>query len=384
MTLIHSARLVSSGEVIDDGWILMRDGRIAARGAGGTWREEAGPAGRVVDASGLLLAPGFVDIHAHGGGGAHYDGDEAEIRRALETHRAHGTTRHVLSLVTASRQDLAERLGRVASLARADPLVVGAHLEGPFLDAAHKGAHAEHLLRAPTEEEVAALLAEAAGALVQVTLAPELPGAAAAARQLRRAGVRVAVGHTAADFAGAAAAFDAGATILTHAFNAMAGIHHRAPGPVVAALSRPEVTLEIINDGVHVHPAVVRMAFDAAPGRVALVTDAMAAAGAPDGAYRLGELDVEVQGGIARLAGGGAIAGSTLTLDRAIARAVDEVGVGVAEAIRAATEVPARAIGRGDAFGSLEPGFSADAVLLTPGWGVAEVWGDGRVLHAAR
>ena len=215
------------------------------------------------------------------------------------------------------------------------------------------------------------------GTLRQVTLAPELPGGMDAIHALSAAGVAVAVGHTAADYDQALAAFDAGASILTHAFNAMPGLHHRAPGPVAAATRSPGVTLEIVNDGVHVHPEVVRMAFAAAPGRVALITDAMAAAGSADGDYRLGGLDVEVREGVARLAAGGSIAGSTLTLDDALRRAVLEVGIPVAEAVRAVTSTPAAAVGRGGDLGRLLPGYAADAVLLDADFTVRQVWSAG-------
>lgn len=383
MTVIHSARLVQESGVEQDAWVRFEGATVAACGTGATWRECAGPSDDIVDAGGRTLTPGFIDIHGHGGGGASYDGSDDDIRAALATHRAHGTTRSVLSLVTASGADHAERLARIARVVREDPLVIGSHLEGPFLDVGHKGAHDPLLIADPTPEAVDALLAAAEGSLAQVTLAPEKPGVLAAVRRFADAGVRVAVGHTAADHDQALAAFDAGASILTHAFNAMDGIHHRAPGPVVAAMSREHVTLEVIDDGVHVHPGVVKMLFDAAPGRVALITDAMGAAGAPDGDYMLGTLAVTVAGGIARLTDGGAIAGSTLTLDRALRQTVEVAGVGLREAVAALTAAPARAIGRGDALGALEPGFAADAVLLDAGFEVAGVWAAGERIAPA-
>ena len=195
---------------------------------------------------------------------------------------------------------------------------------------------------------------------------PSTPARPTAIARFVDAGVAVAVGHTGADFETALAAFGAGASILTHAFNGMRGIHHRAPGPVVAAMHADHVTLEVINDGVHVHPDVVRLAFAGAHGRVALVTDAMAAAGAADGAYRLGSLGVIVEGGIARLLEGGSIAGSTLTQDAALRRAVVDCGIPLDEAVGALTVAPAAAIGRAHDLGRLDPGYAADAVLLTP------------------
>lgn len=375
-TLIHSAKLVSSGRVVPDGWVLFDGDRIADTGAGQLRPDAA----EVVDAAGRWLAPGFIDLHVHGGGGSAFDEGPEAIATALRTHRAHGTTRSVLSLVSAGIPDLERQLGDVAHAAQADPLVLGAHLEGPFLEDAHRGAHDPALLRTADPDAVERLLSAAAGTLAQVTLAPELPGGMDALRQFADAGVAVAVGHCGADYDTALRAFDAGASILTHAFNAMPGIHHRKPGPVVAAMHSPGITLELVNDGVHVHPSVVAMAFAGAPGRVALITDAMAAAGAADGEYPLGSLRVEVVGGVARLPGGGSIAGSTLTLDTALRLAVTSVGLPVETAVLAITETPARALGRADDLGRLECGFAADAVLLDAEFTVQAVWGAGRRL----
>lgn len=378
--VIHSARLVTGGTVTNDAWVAFSGSRILALGGADGWRELAGPQTAVTDAGGLWLTPGFVDIHCHGAGGAAFDDGANDIRTGLAVHRAHGTTRSVISLVTNTRDSLLESLTGIAELAATDPLVLGSHLEGPFLDSEFKGAHNERLLRRADADELDAMLDAARGTLRQITLAPELPGATAAIGRFVDAGVAVAVGHTAADYERSRAAFDAGASILTHAFNGMRGIHHRAPGPVAAATHTPGVTLEVINDGTHVHPEVVRMAFASAPGRIALITDAMAATGSADGEYLLGALAVDVRGGVARLVDGGSIAGSTLTLDDAVRRAVTEVGIDIATAIDAVTAVPARAIGRGADLGALAAGFAADAVLLRPDFTVAAVWADGAPL----
>ncbi|GAB3038524.1 N-acetylglucosamine-6-phosphate deacetylase [Parafrigoribacterium mesophilum] len=375
-TLIHSARLVTSGRIVEGGWVLFEGGQIAGVGEGDRWPG----ADAVTDARGRWLTPGFIDIHGHGGGGTSFDSGTDGILSALALHRSHGTTRSVLSLVTAALPDLERQLGIIADAAGADPLILGSHLEGPFLDDAHRGAHDPALLRPADRTSVDRLLAAADDTLVQITLAPEMPGGMDALRQFVDASVVVAVGHCAADYDIAMAAFDAGASILTHAFNAMPGIHHRAPGPVAAAMDSAGVTLEVINDGVHVHPAVVRLAFEGAAGRIALITDAMAATGSADGHYRLGTLDVTVTDGVARLADGGSIAGSTLTLDTALRLAVSSVGLPVEVAVRALTETPARAIGREKDLGQLALGFAADAVLLDADFTVQGVWGAGRPL----
>lgn len=373
-TVIHSARLVDDGEVTDDAWVAFADGVVLRAGTGEEWR--ALRAGDAIDAAGAYLTPGFVDIHGHGGGGGTYEHGLDAIAAARAVHLARGTTRAVLSLVTASIDDLAAQVGMIADLSERDATILGTHLEGPFLDPGHKGAHTESLLRAPDEAAVARLVEAGRGTVRQVTLAPELPGGLAATAQFVAAGVAVAVGHTNATEAEASAAFDAGATLLTHAFNAMPGIHHRAPGPVVAAMRDERVTLELIADGIHVHPDVIALAFAGAPGRIALITDAMGAAGEPDGAYELGGLAVTVTDGVARLDEGGAIAGSTLTQDAAL-RLVVAGGLPLADAVAALTSVPARAIGLAGRYGSLRPGAAADAVLLDDALQVAGVWVDG-------
>lgn len=379
-TIIHSARIVSGGTATTDAWVAFDGDTVGQLGVGDTWRSLAANAAEVVDAAGRLLTPGFIDIHCHGAGGAAFDDGAAGIDTALGVHHRHGTTRTVLSLVTASRTALETRLAAVAEAAEKNPLIIGAHLEGPFLDHNFRGAHNPALLRTPDATSIERLLAAGQGHLRQITLAPELPGATEAIRTLVDAGIVVALGHSAADYDTARAAFDSGASILTHAFNGMRGLHHRAPGPVAAAMRSRGVTLEIINDGVHVHPEVVRLVFAGAPGRIALITDAMAATGASDGSYLLGTLPVNVQDGVARLVDGGAIAGSTLTLDEALFRAVTDVGISIEAAVTALTQTPARAIGRDHDLGQLAVGYLADAVLLNDRFEVDAVFAAGRRL----
>jgi N-acetylglucosamine-6-phosphate deacetylase len=372
-TLLRAARAVDARGTTADAWILVDGDAIAAVGSG----REAPPADRAVDLGDAILVPGFLDLHVHGAaGGSHEDGPDA-IRAALRLHRRHGTTRSVLSLVANPVPELARSLGVVRGVMAEDPLVLGAHLEGPFLSHDAAGAHAHAHLVDPTPAHVDALLAAGEGVLRQVTVAPELAGALDAIRRIVDRGVVAAVGHTTASGDMARSAFDAGATVLTHAFNAMPGIHHREPGPIMAALADARVTLELILDGVHVAPAVAGLLLREAPGRVALVTDAMAAAGSADGRYALGSLDVDVRDGVARLAGTGTIAGSTLTQDAALRMAVQGVGLGLPEAVAALTVVPARALGLDHRLGLLRAGHAADVVALTPDLRVARVWAAG-------
>jgi N-acetylglucosamine-6-phosphate deacetylase len=376
-TMIHSALVVSDGIETPDGWLAFADGRILARGSGASWRELVTGSTTVVDAAGQIITPGFVDIHVHGGGGASVTDGANAIRESLQLHRGHGTTRSVVSLVTATLPSLVSQLDSIREVMAADPLVLGSHLEGPFLAREYKGAHAPQLLVPPTERSVAELLSAADGTLRQVTLAPELPGGLDAVREFVRAGTAVAVGHTQADYDVARSAFDAGASILTHAFNAMKGIHHRAPGPVSAAIDDSRVSIELIGDGTHVAASVARILASAAPGRICLVTDAMAAAGKGDGDYLLGSLGVRVTDGIARLLEGDSIAGSTLTMDAALRFAVTGLRLGLADAVDAVTSSPARALGLEDTIGSLRVGYPADAVLLDGSLVVQRVWADG-------
>ena len=389
--VVHDAVLIDAAGR-RPGWIRVEDGVIAAvaQGAGRPEGATGGATGlpgasadgpststaRVIDAGGRVVAPGFVDLHGHGAAGLSYD-DAADLSAALAHHRRHGTTRQVLSLVSAPPARLEAALGRIAALAATDPLVLGSHLEGPFLAASHKGAHDESALATPTAETVDRLLGVADGSLRMITLAPELDGAADALRRFADAGVVVALGHTAADHDLALDAFARGARALTHAFNAMPPLLHRDPGPVLAAVDAGAV-LELIVDGVHVHPSVWRAVFALAPGRVALVTDSMSATGCADGSYRLGGLDVVVAAGEARLADSGALAGSVLTQDVALRLAVGS-GVDPVAAITALTRTPADLLGRGD-LGRLEVGARGDLVVLGDDWSPDVVVAEGEVL----
>jgi N-acetylglucosamine-6-phosphate deacetylase len=302
------------------------------------------------------------------------------MEAGLAVHRAHGTTRSLISFVSSPLETLCNGLRQIADLRDRDPLVLGAHAEGPYLSPDRRGAHDPSALRLPSADEVDEILESAEGALRQITLAPELPGAIDVIERLVESGVAVAVGHTDADYEQARTAFDAGATIATHVFNAMAPVHHRRPGPVVAAIDTPDATLELVNDGRHVADPIVRLVFASAPGRVALVTDAMAAAGAPDGEYQLGTRAVSVSDRTAVLAGTDSLAGSTLTLDEALRRALT-LGISEIDAVTALTQTPARALGLDKSIGRLAPGYAADLVILDPSWQVRRVFADGRELR---
>lgn len=371
-TVFTGARKLDVDGEASDFWMLVDGDTITQTGTG-----TAPAADARIDVGGRWLVPGFIDLHCHGGGGHAFDDGDDEITAALATHRAHGTTRSVISLVANPIARMRESLEVIADLAEEDPLVLGSHLEGPYLAQERRGAHNQEYLKTPDSYEIDGLLAASRGTLRHVTLAPELPGALDAIDQLVNHGVAVGIGHTEATIEVAREAFDRGARILTHAFNAMPGIHHRKPGPITAAFEDERVTLELILDGLHVHPQVAAMAFRSAPGRIALVTDAMAAAGSDDGDYRLGSLNVSVRDGLAVLSGTNTIAGSTLTQDHALRCAITQAGVTPRDAVTAVTATPAGAIGLGHRHGRLAPGFAADAVLLDDEWRVQGVWADG-------
>jgi N-acetylglucosamine-6-phosphate deacetylase len=322
-----------------------------------------------VDLSDHWVVPGFVDMHNHGGGGASFtSGTVEEILQGVRTHRAHGTTTLVASTVTGDMDGLAQRAGLLSELAEQGD-IAGVHFEGPFISPCRKGAHSEKLLRDPDPAEVRKLIDAARGQARMVTLATELPGGIDSVRLLVEHGVIAAIGHTDATYEQTVEAIDAGATVATHLFNAMPVLGHRTPGPIAALLEDERVTVELINDGVHLHPASLQLAFHhAGGGRVAFITDAMDAAGFGDGRYMLGPLEVEVADGVARLVEGGSIAGSTLTLDRAFRRAVTVDRLPVEDVVAAISANPARQLGLYDRVGSLEPGKDADLVVLDSGF----------------
>jgi N-acetylglucosamine-6-phosphate deacetylase len=363
MTLLAAARVVTGSAVHSPGWISHEQGVITGVGSGRPDQPDH-------DHGDATLVPGFVDIHVHGGGGGSFTaGDADSARRAVGSHRRHGTTTTMASLVTASPGDLLASVSMLAELHR-DGVVAGIHLEGPWISPHRCGAHDPAQLRDPDAAEIDRLLAAADGALAMVTIAPELPGALDAVRRLADAGVVVAVGHTDCSHAVAAAAIDAGARVATHLFNAMRPIHHRDPGPIVALLDDPRVTVELIADGIHLDPALYRhVGRTVGPDRVALVTDAMAAAGLGDGGYRLGEMAVDVRDGVARIAGTDTIAGSTTTMDQLFRNAVGgpptdgPIDAALLRAVRQTATNPARVLGRTD-IGALEPGRRADVVVL--------------------
>ncbi len=368
--LLTADTVLTGRELLRPGWIDVSDGLLRAVGAGVPPRV----ADRALGA--VTIVPGFVDTHVHGGGGANFTAaDPDETATVLAQHGAHGTTTAVASLVTAGADELLCQVTGLAASVRAG-VIAGIHLEGPWISVKRCGAHDPGLMRDPDPGEIDRLLSAGDGGIRMVTIAPERDGALAAIERFVAAGVVVAVGHTEASYSQTRAAIDAGATVGTHLFNAMRPIHHREPGPIVALLEDPRVIVEIIDDGVHVDPAIYRHTVrSAGTDRVSLITDAMAATGMPDGAYTLGALTVEVVDGVARIAGTDTIAGSTATMDRVFRFAVEHSGLprddAMMQAVRQSSLTPARALGLG--VPGLVAGAAADLAVLDGGLAVAGV-----------
>lgn len=360
MIRIRAARVFTGTEMLTPGELVIEGEAVVGVGA-----PEDSP-GELIDLGDVTLAPGYVDAHSHGGGGFSFVEDPLA---AAALHRAHGTTSIVASLVTQSLDELDAQVRALAPLVDAGELA-GIHLEGPWLSPAYKGAHPVDRLRDPAREEVDRLLDAGQGAVKMVTIAAEREGALDAIRSIVAHGAVAALGHSDCTYDQARAAIDAGVTGATHLFNAMPGLKHREPGPILALLEDPRVWCELIVDGVHLRPELAAwvMSFDP---RIVLITDAMAAAGCADGDYVLGELPVEVKDAIAHIAGTDTIAGSTLTLDRGVANAI-AAGVDPQAALAAATSHPAQYLGLA-AVGTFAPGARADAVVLGDDWSVQRV-----------
>jgi N-acetylglucosamine-6-phosphate deacetylase len=375
--VIRAPRVVADSVPLGPACVAVDHGEVVGVVAGDTY----GGVRPDVDLPTGVLAPGLVDIQINGCFGTDFvaagPGEWGQVTRRLpET----GVTAFVPTFITAPVAELAGALRRTAALG---PLggarVLGVHLEGPFLAPGRHGAHNPAYLRDPEPAAIEELLAAAPGLLRMVTLAPERPGGLAAVRRLTGAGVLVSIGHSDATAAQAEQAADAGARMVTHLFNAMRPLHHREPGVVGQALADPRLTSGLIADLHHVAAPVCRLALAAAPGRVVLVTDAVAAAGMPPGEYDLGGQQVIVDPlGLPRRADG-TIAGSGLRLDAAIANVV-AAGVDLRTAVDAATRLPADLVGRPD-LGRIARGAAADLVWLGDDLSTRATWIGGQLCH---
>jgi N-acetylglucosamine-6-phosphate deacetylase len=327
---------------------------------------------QIVDAAGLSVVPGFVDVHAHAGAGFDtMDATPEALGAMARFYAEHGVTSFLATTMASPQDALMAAMENAAAYQRGEQTgarVIGVHLEGPYINSAAKGAQPESSCRLPDWNEIEALMA--AGPLRLITLAPELPGAEAVVRATAAKGITAAIGHTTASYEQAVAATGWGARHATHTFNAMVGLHHRKPGTVGAVLSDPRLVAEVIADGIHLHPAIVALVVRTkGPGRVTLVTDAMRAAGLPDGMYELGGQPVVVDKGACWLADAegkatATLAGSTLTLDTALRNTMAWAGLSLSEALPMVTSTPAAQAGMAGEIGALAPGLLADVVFL--------------------
>jgi N-acetylglucosamine-6-phosphate deacetylase len=368
--LISGATVVAEGGVWSPGWLVAAGGRIQTLGPGPApagVRAEVTALGTVVDGGGGVLLPGFIDLHVHGGDGADVmDADPDALRRMARFHARHGVTSLLPTTWSAPPAALEAAVGAIAAVVGpvdGGATIVGAHLEGPWINPARAGAQDPACIRPPDVAEARRLVDRGRGAVRMVALAPELPGAGALIRECRERGVVVAAGHTEAGWDDMVAAVAAGVRQVTHTFNAMGGLGHRSPGTAGAALALPELRCELIADGHHVHPgAMAVLARAKGPEGVVLISDAVRAAGRPDGDVDLGGRTAQHCCGAVRLSDG-TLAGSVLTLDVAVRNFGSATGWAWPDLARAAAGNAAAALGLAGK-GRLAAGLDADLVLL--------------------
>lgn len=378
---ITNARILTPDESFEPGTLIWGDdGRITAAGPA----REPPPGIEVTDARGLTLVPGYVDIHVHGGGGFSLaTRDPEEIRSYARWVVSRGVTSFLATICAGSLEEglefvrtAAEATGPVEGGAN----VLGVNLEGPFVSPERRGALPAMWPTAPDPQAFERLAEAAGGQLRLMTLAPEVANAGRLISTAVARGVIVSLGHSNADYDRAYSAFMAGASHLTHAFNAMKPFHHRDPGMIAAAIDSPKVTVEVIADGVHIHPATVRMLVRMfSPDRVALVTDGVPPAGVDHGGFRLGEEEAALTGDSVLLADG-TIAGSAATMAGVVWN-VAKWGADPSDAARMASMVPARVIGFSERKGRLAPGYDADIIALDSDLGVAMTWVRGHLVY---
>ncbi|MBE3573474.1 MAG: N-acetylglucosamine-6-phosphate deacetylase [Moorella humiferrea] len=380
--------LVLPDRLIAGGTLTISGGKITALAGPGSGKGSTGRGhrGTIVDVSGRYVCPGFIDLHVHGGGGHGFDWQQpwSEWEQVARVHAAHGVTSLLATVPVPHDAHLLYEFRReMAGKRLAGSTIFGLHLEGPYLSPVRRGCWPESSLRLPWPDNCRALLEAAGHALKIITMAPELPGAMECISLLKAAGVVVAMGHTDATYDQAVQAARAGVRRVTHLFNAMRGLHHREPGTAGAAMDLPGVMAEIICDGVHVHPAAMRLALRAkGVDGLNLVTDASPLAGAPDTTLEVpfGQFPVKVVNGACR-APDGSLAGSLLTLEQAVANATRFLEVPLWQAVRMASLNPARSLGIDDCKGSLETGKDADITVLDNDFGVEATFIGGRLVY---
>lgn len=385
-TLLHVGKAITSKGEIANAGILIRDGEIEMVGPRSGMERPSGAT--EVQATDSTAIPGFVDVHIHGAGGHDVmEANETALSTITGRLAAFGTTSLLATTITASADDTCRSVEGIAkyisgqyqtSDTRAE--ILGIHFEGPFLSKERRGVHPAEWLQLPSAELLQRFLQAAAGNARILTIAPELLGATPCIDAARSLGMVVSIGHTDATYEQARAAVAHGAHHATHVYNAMRPFTHRDPGVIGAVLTTPEVTAELIADGIHVDEIAMKVLLQAKGAQgVVLISDGTSATGMPDGEYMLGGLKVTVNGGVCRNAEG-RLAGSTLTLDRAL-RNIVGLGIPLADAVRMLTLNPATLLGIEFKKGALRTGADADIVLLNDGLEIERVWARGTVVQ---
>ncbi len=386
---IIGGKVVTPSAVIENGVILCEDGKIKFAGANSDAAPE--PDSQIVDAAGGVVMPGFIDTHFHGSGGDDVMANGAEgIRRISRALMKFGTTGFLATTIAARHSELMKAVKdtiaaeTAAAGTQEGAEILGLHIEGPYINLKFKGAQPVEGIRDPNFDECRELLSAAAGRIKIMTMAPELPGGLELIRFLKSNGVEASLGHSEADYDTALAAIEAGATRATHLYNAMSGVHHRKPGLASAVLNEPGIQAELICDGVHVHPQMARLAWRA-KGRdgLTLITDATAAQGVGDGTFTLGDFQIQVRGPLCTLMDGVTIAGSVLTMNRAVGNAIDFTGMSLMDAAHTSSLAPAKACGVVDRKGSIEVGKDADLAVLKADFSVSHTIRAGVVAYKA-
>lgn len=383
---IVDGTVVTPAGTFEKGCVLIEDGAIAFAGPGKDAAPEPGSV--IVRVAGMLVVPGLIDTHVHGSNGDDVMTNGADgIRRISRALLRYGTTAYLPSTVSAHHPDLLRSLEDCAKAESNPELaaeILGVHVEGPFINKKKKGAQTEATIRDPDLDQVREYLRAAPGRMKVMTLAPELPGGIELVRLLKANGVIASLGHSAANYETALAAIEAGATHATHLFNAMPPLHHREPGLAAACLNEPAIQAELVVDGIHVAPPMVRLAakMKRREGLI-LITDAMAAVGRPDGIYMLGENKVRVANGRCTLLDGVTIASSLLTMNQGLGNLMAFTGMSLEDAVFAASTLPARICGADARKGSLEQGKDADVAVLNEDFSVSLTVAKGVIAYGA-
>ena len=384
---ITGGTVITPEAAIPNGIVCCEDGRI--RFVGSTNDAEPDSNSQIIDATDCIVMPGLIDTHFHGSGGDDVmTNGAAGIARIARNLLQFGTTGFLATTIAARHTELLRAIDDVkaAELALHEApaaRLLGLHVEGPYINVKYKGAQPVEGIRDPNFDECEELLAAADNRIKIMTLAPELPGGLELIRWLKARNVIASLGHSESDYDTALAAIEAGATRATHLFNAMSGVHHRKPGLAAAALNEPAICAELICDGVHLHPQVVRHAWRS-KGRagVTLVTDATAAQGMGDGLYSLSDFQVTVRGNLCTLADGQTIAGSVLTMNQALANAHAFAGMDWIDLAHTAAFAPAEACGVADRKGSLAIGKDADVAIFRADFTVAHTLIAGQIAYS--